>query len=79
MVTMRQYTPEFRQSAVNLVLVEGNYCVGRIDEREDQENQVAGLRFTQSSTLPRCDHVSLGRTRFISTNRINQPGFLKRH
>ncbi len=23
MVTMRQYTPEFRQSAVNLVLVEG--------------------------------------------------------
>ncbi len=27
MVTMRRYTPEFRQSAVNLVLVEGSSAV----------------------------------------------------
>ena len=51
MVTMRQCTLEFRQSAVNLVLVEGNHCVGRIDEREDQENQVAALRLKQSTSF----------------------------
>ena len=32
MVTMRQYTPEFPQSAVNLVLVEG------LSERKAAEN-----------------------------------------
>ncbi len=45
--------------------VENNECAGRIDEREDQGDRVAGLRLPQSSTLPRCDHVPLGRTRFV--------------
>ena len=42
--------------------VEGNQRAGRINEREDPEDQGAGLRLPQSSTLPRCDHVPLGRT-----------------
>ena len=42
--------------------VDGNKCIGRIDECEDPEDQVAGLRLPQSSTLPRCNHVPLRRT-----------------
>ena len=42
--------------------VEGNQRFGRINEREDPEDQGAGLRLPQSSTLPQCNHVPLGRT-----------------
>ena len=52
--------PEGRNHQLNRV--EGNQCLGRIDEREDPEDQVAGLRLSQSSTLPQRDHVSPGRT-----------------
>ena len=52
--------PEGRNHQRNRV--EGNQCLGRIDEREDPEDQVAGLRLSQSSTLPQRDHVSPGRT-----------------
>ena len=52
--------PEGRNHQRNRV--EGNQCLGRIDECEDPEDQVAGLRLSQSSTLPQRDHVSPGRT-----------------
>ena len=52
--------PEGRNHQLNRV--EGNQCLGPIDEREDPEDQVAGLRLSQSSTLPQRDHVSPGRT-----------------
>lgn len=45
--------------------VEGNKSIWRIDEREDPEVQVAGLRLPQSSTLPRCNHVPPGRTGYV--------------
>ncbi len=39
-----------------------NKCAGRIDEREDPEDQGAGLRLPQSQKLPRCDYVPPKRT-----------------
>ncbi len=50
--------PEGRNHQRNRV--EGNQCFGRIDECEDPEDQFAGLRLSQSSTLPQRDHVSPG-------------------
>ena len=35
-----------------------NLGLGRIDEREDIEEQVAGLRLSQQRELPQRDHVS---------------------
>ena len=58
--------------------LKGNRRAGRINEREDPEDQVAGLRLPQSSTLPRCDHVPPWNARLVPTNRINPHGFLKR-
>ena len=42
--------------------VENDQCSWRIDEREDPEDQVTGIRLSKQAAIPQRDHVPTGRT-----------------